>query len=132
MPNTFSWGSLGPLGHLALDDTVGIELVEVPTDSRFEPLWPLAGHGAVGILFLLSGSVAAAVEAVRPVSEVLRRLPRARVFHLLLLEKGAGVEPDALRENLSLFDDSSLFLIPTENSGTAEVLLREMFVRILP
>jgi hypothetical protein len=123
---------LGPLGHLALDETVGIELLEVPTDSRFAPIWPLAGYGAVGILLLLSGSVEGSVEAMRPVSEVLRRLPRARIFHLLMLEKGTGVEPEALRENLSLFDDSSLFLIPAENSGTATVLLREMFVRILP
>jgi hypothetical protein len=123
---------LGPLGHLALDETVGIELLEVPTDPRFAPIWPLAGYGAVGILLLLSGSVEGSVEAMRPVSEVLRRLPRARIFHLLMLEKGTGVEPEALRENLSLFDDSSLFLIPAENSGTATVLLREMFVRILP
>jgi hypothetical protein len=123
---------LGPMAHLALDSSVGIEMVRVPTDPRVAPLWPLAGHGALGILFLLSGSVADAVETVQPVAEVLRRLPRARIFHLLLLEKGTGVEPDALRENLSLFDDSSLFLIPTENKGTAEVLLREMFVRILP
>jgi hypothetical protein len=123
---------LGPMAHLALDDCVGIEMLRVPTDTRVAPLWPLAGHGALGILFLLSGSVASAVETVRPAAEVLRQLPRARIFHLLLLEKGTGVEPDALRENLSLFDDSSLFLIPTENKDTAEVLLREMFVRILP
>jgi hypothetical protein len=92
----------------------------------------MAGHGALGILLLLSGSVADAVERVRPISEVLRSLPRVRIFHLLLLEKGAPIEPEALRENLALFDDSSLFLIPTENKSNAEVLLREMFVRILP
>jgi len=50
----------------------------------------------------------------------------------LLLEKDAGVEAEALRENLSVFDDSSLFLIPIGKGGTAEVLLREMFLRILP
>jgi len=62
----------------------------------------------------------------------VRALPRARIFHLLLLEKDAGVEAEALRENLSLFDDSSLFLIPIGKGSTAKVLLREMFLRILP
>jgi hypothetical protein len=81
---------------------------------------------------VLSGPVAAALEAVRPAFETLRALPRARVFHLLMLEKDAGVEADVLRENLSVFDDSSLFLIPIGKGGTAEVLLREMFIRILP
>jgi 2-phospho-L-lactate guanylyltransferase (CobY/MobA/RfbA family) len=123
---------VGTLARLAVDEQVGIELVEVPADPRFAALWPLAGNGALGILLLLSGSVAAAVEIIRPAAEVLCNLPRARIFHLLMLEKGETVGPEALRENLSLFDDSSLFLIPKENTGTAEVLLREMFVRILP
>jgi hypothetical protein len=123
---------LGVLGRLAVDDQVGIEFTEVPADPQFSALWPLAGHGAVGILLVLIGPVAAALEAVRPAFETLRALPRARVFHLLLLEKDAGVEADALRENLSVFDDSSLFLIPIGKGGTAEVLLREMFIRILP
>jgi hypothetical protein len=123
---------LGVLGRLAVDDEVGIEFTEVPADPRFSALWPLAGHGAVGILMVLAGPVAAALEAVRPAFETLRRLPRARIFHLLLLEKDAAVEADALRENLSVFDESSLFLIPIGKGGTAEVLLREMLVRILP
>jgi len=123
---------LGVLGRLEVDDAVGIELVEVPADRRFAALWPLAAHGAVGVLMVLTGSVAGALEVIRPVSEALRAVPRARIFHLLLLEKDAGVEAEVLRENLSLFDDSSLFLIPIGKGSTAEVLLREMFLRILP
>ena len=123
---------VGTLARLAVDDQVGIELLEVPADSRFAALWPMAGHGALGILLLLSGPVAAAVERVRPAAELLRNLPRARVFHLLLLDRSEAVEPEVLRENLSLFDDSSLFLIPMDNPETAQVILREMFVRILP
>jgi len=123
---------LGMLGRLAVDDEVGIELVEVPADPRFAALWPLAGHGSVGVLMVFTGSVAGAMETVQPVCDALRALPRARIFHLLLLEKDAGVEAEALRENLSLFDDSSLFLIPIGKGSTAKVLLREMFLRILP
>jgi CheY-like chemotaxis protein len=123
---------LGVLGRLAVDDEVGIEFAEVPADPRFSALWPLVGHGAVGILMVLSGPVAAALEVVRPAFETLRALPRARIFHLLLLEKDAAVEADALRENLAVFDESSLFLIPLGKGDTAEVLLREMLLRILP
>ncbi|HXV36778.1 MAG TPA: DUF4388 domain-containing protein [Myxococcota bacterium] len=123
---------LGVLGRLAVDDAVGIEFVEVPADSRFAAIWPLAGHGCVAILLVLTGPVSTALEAVRPVVETLRGVPRARIFHLLLLEKDAAVEADALRENLSIFDDSSLFLIPIGKGATADVLLREMFLRILP
>jgi hypothetical protein len=123
---------LGVLGRLEVDDEVGIEFVEVPADPRYSALWPLAAHGTVGVLMVLTGSVAGALQAVRPVSEALSAVPRARIFHLLLLEKDAGVEAEALRENLSLFDDSSLFLIPIGKGNTAEVLLREMFLRILP
>ncbi len=123
---------LGVMGRLAVDDAVGIEFVEVPADPRFSALWPLAAHGSVGILLVLTGPVATALEAVRPVTQTLRDVARARIFHLLLLEKDAGVEADALRENLSIFDDSALFLIPIGKGATAEVLLREMFLRILP
>jgi hypothetical protein len=123
---------IGVLGRLAVDDEVGIEFTEVPADPRFSALWPLAGHGAVGVLMVLTGPVAAALETVRPAFETLRALPRARIFHLLMLEKNASVEADALRENLSVFDESSLFLIPVGKGDTAELLLREMLVRILP
>ena len=51
---------------------------------------------------------------------------------MLLIEKEGDIEPDALRENLSLFDESALFLIPLANRASADLLLREMFVRILP
>lgn len=131
-PDDSGTEQLGSMGRLGVEDGLAIELVEVPADPRFEALWPLAGHAAVGILLLLSGPVAAAVQAVQAAADCLRDLPRARIFYLLLVDKGAGVEPEALREHLSLFDDSSLFLIPADNSDTADAILREMFVRILP
>lgn len=120
------------LGRLAVDAEVGIEFMQIPPERRYSALWPIGGQGAVGVLLLLAGSVSSALESVGHAAETLRRLPRARIFHLLLLDKEGGVEPDVLRENLSLFDESSLFLVPHENNGTAQVLLREMFVRILP
>lgn len=124
--------TIGSLGRLAVNSKVGIEFVQVPSDARYAPLWPIAAHGALGVLFVLSSPVSAGLEAVRCAAEALSRLPRARIFHLLLLEKEGDIEPDALRENLSLFDESALFLIPLANPTSTDVLLREMFVRILP
>lgn len=123
---------IGPIGRLAVDGEVGMEFVSVPAGPSYAPLWPLAGHGALGVLFVLAGPVGDGLDALRPAAQTLSRLPRARVFHLLLLEKESGIEPEVLRENLSLFDEDSLFLVPSANPETAEVLLREMFVQILP
>jgi hypothetical protein len=120
------------LGRIAVDTEVGIEFVQVPVADRFQPFWPVAGQGALGVLLLLAGPLSVAVGALDRIAAEMRNLPRSRVFHLLLLEKGQGVAPEALRENISLLDDTSLFLIPQENDGKAGILLREMFGRILP
>jgi CheY-like chemotaxis protein len=121
-----------PLGRVAVDPEVGIELIHVPAHERFAPVWPAAAHGALATLLLLSGPVGAAVAAVRGAARALGALPRARVFHLLLLDKGQRVCPDDLHDNLAIVDDGSLFLIPAESPEKAAVLLREMFGRILP
>jgi hypothetical protein len=120
------------IGRVAVDAEVGIDLVHVPAAERFAPLWPVAGHGALATLLLLSGAVGRSVASVRAVADALGALPRARMFHLLLLEKGERVSPEDLRQNLSIVDDGSLFLIPLESPEKAGVLLREMFGRILP
>jgi hypothetical protein len=69
---------------------------------------------------------------VRPTLEALRRLPRARTFSLLLLEKGERGLPEEVRENLSLLDQGSLFLIPLASVEKASGLQREMLQRVLP
>jgi hypothetical protein len=120
------------LGRIAVDSEIGIEFIQVPVADRFEPLWPIAAHGAVGVLLLMAGPLSPAAQSIRRFSAEMGKLPRSRVFHMLLLEKGQGISPEALRENISLLDDTSLFLIPQENDGKAGILLREMFGRILP
>jgi len=123
---------LASLGRIAVDGEVGIEFIQVPVDDRFQPLWSIAADGAVGILLLLTGPLSRAVRSIRPLVDELRRQPRSRVFYLMLLDKGEGVAPEDLRENISLLDESSLFLVPQENDQKAGILLREMFGRILP
>jgi hypothetical protein len=123
---------IASLGRIAVDTEVGIEFIQVPVADRFQPLWPIAAQGALGVLLLLAGPLSVAVGVLDRIAAEIRNLPRSRVFHLLLLEKGQGVAPEALRENISLLDETSLFLIPQENDGKAGILLREMFGRILP
>jgi hypothetical protein len=65
-------------------------------------------------------------------SQCLAQHGCSRIYHLLLLEKGERVSPDDLRQNLSIVDEGSLFLISVENAEKSGVLLREMFGRILP
>jgi CheY-like chemotaxis protein len=123
---------LARVGRIAVEDGLGIELWQTPIAPRFAPLWPVLGHGALGSLFLLAGPASRAVESVKGSLTALRRLPRARIFSLLLLEKGERVVPEELRENFTLLDQGSLFLIPLESSEKSGMLLREMLQRVLP
>ncbi len=124
--------SLGAIGRLRVDDEVGIELVHVPSDPRFAPLWPLAGHGAIGVLLLMRGSVADAEARLRPLCESLGAQPRARLLHLLLLRPGEDGLAEELRRNVSVLEESDLFLLPLERDKAPADLLRAPFARLLP
>ncbi len=128
----FSADDLITLGRMAVDEETGIELVHVPADRAFAPFWPTAGYGALGVLCLLTGGVEGGLEKLRPVREAMRALPRSRLFHVLLMEKGERVEPEAIRDNLALLDEGSLFLVPLEHDAKALSVLREALGRILP
>ena len=128
----FSAQDVETVGQLYVDDGIGIQLLHVPADPAFAPVWPVAAHGALGTLFLLSGSVREAEERIRPVSDVIRRLPRARIFHLLLMQKGQRPTPEELQEKPSLLDEASLFLIQSENGRETASLLRSMLGRVMP
>lgn len=123
---------LASLGRIRIDDQHAIELVHVPSRERFAPLWPRAVHGSLGMIFLLSGGVGDAVSLLAPMMSAVRALPRARVFHAALLGKGERLVPDELRENLSLIDEGSLFLIPLEQTKDPSSLLARLFARIVP
>ncbi len=120
------------LGHLAVGEGLGIDLVHLPAASAFAPAWPVLCHGALGTLLLLSQPVAEAEEALRPLLERLARLPEVRLFRVLLLRKGERVQTDQLQEKLSVLDSSSLFLLPLESGRDPISLLKTMLARVLP
>jgi len=123
---------LGVLARLRVDADTGIELVHVPAEPAFAPLWRSAGHRALGSLLLLDSPVGEATRRLQPVSAALRSLPRARLFHLLLRPEDGRAWPEELRENLGLLDEASLFLLPLEGAKDPAALLRGVFARVVP
>ncbi len=123
---------LETIGTLDAGSGVRLEFVHVPRSELFAPIWALAGHRALGTLFLLNGRVAEAADRVAPMAEVLSDLPRARTFHVAMLRKGERISPDELRENLTLIDEASLFLLPVESAKAPIALLRGLFSRVVP
>jgi DNA-binding response OmpR family regulator len=123
---------LGCIGRVEVDAALGIEIFHLPRDRRYAPLWPLAGHGALAVLFLLTGPVAAAAERVRELVEILRDVPKTRIFHVAMLRKDERISPDELRENAELIDDTPLYLMALEGDKEPAALLRGLLARVVP
>jgi CheY-like chemotaxis protein len=124
--------ALGAMARLRLEDDLGIELVHVPAVASYAPLWPLAGHGALGTVLLMEGAVADAAQALRPLAETLRGLPRSRLLHILLLRPGEAGVAEELHRNVDLVEEGTLFLLPLEGRRDPLDLLRTAFSRLLP
>lgn len=124
--------TLGPIARLRLEDDLGIELLHVPVSGGYAPLWPLAGHGAIGTMLLLEGPLADGVATLRPLADALRALPRSRLLHLLLLRPGEAGLAEEMRRNVELVEESTLFLLPLEGRRDPLDLLRSAFSRLLP
>ncbi len=128
----FNADDLLRIGRVPVDNDTALQLVHVPAGRQHAPLWPVAAHGAIGTLFLMSGPIGEAAERLRPLAETLRALPRARMFHVVLVRKGEKSLADDLRENTRLFDEVPLFLLPLERDKEPLALLRGLFSRVLP
>ena len=120
------------IGSVDVDEGCAFDLLHLPADPQCAPLWPLAGYGALGTLFLISGAVAEAATRLQAIADSLRDLPRARIFHVVLLHKDQRISPEELRENLALIDEASLFLLPLESGKDPAALLRSLFARLVP
>jgi hypothetical protein len=124
--------AFGVVARLQVDGETGIELVHVPASAAAAPLWRAAGHRALGALVLLAGPVAVAAQRLRDVTTVLRGLPRARLFHVLLRGAGARSLAEELGENVGLLDEGSVFLLPLDATKDPASLLRGVFARVVP
>jgi CheY-like chemotaxis protein len=134
----FEAGEVGPddletMARIDVDGAeFGIDLVHLPGDSANAPLWTFAGYRALGTVFLLDSRVSASAAGLAPIATALAGDPHARTFHVVMLAAGERLSPDELRDNLSLIDDASLFLLPIEPDKDPSTLLRSLFARIVP
>lgn len=132
MSNGIPADALGPVARLRVDDDLGIEFVHVPADPSFAPLWPLAGHGALGTFLLVGSAVAESTALLAPLADALGALPRTRLLHLLVRRPGEGDLVEELRRNVGLLEESQLYLLPLEGRKEPLERLRGAFSRIVP
>jgi CheY-like chemotaxis protein len=121
-----------PLAHLLVDPGLGIELLHVPVEPALAPLWPVAGHRALGALRLYVGDLPEAEGRLAPTTAVLRRLPGLRIFDVVLLRKGERPGPGEIQERLAHLDETSLVLLPLEGGKDRAALLRTLIGRVVP
>jgi len=133
----FERGQVGPddlevMARIDVDGDFGIDLVHLPVDPVNQALWTCAGYRALGMIFLLDAQMGTSADGLASISSVLGAEPGARTFHVVMLAPGERLSPDELRENLSLIDEASLFLLPLEPKKDPSSLLRSLFARIVP
>jgi DNA-binding response OmpR family regulator len=137
LTSQFERGGVGPgdleqIGRIAVDDDFGIDLIHLPRAANVEPIWTFASHRALGTIFLLDSRVTASAADLAPMTSSLSRRAGARTFHVVMLAPGERLSPDELRDNLSLIEEASLFLLPLEPGKDPSSLLRSLFARIVP
>lgn len=137
LTSQFERGGVGPealeqIGRIAVDGDFGIDLIHLPRASNVEPIWTFASHRALGTIFLLDARVTASTADLAPMTSSLSRRAGARTFHVVMLAPGERLSPDELRDNLSLIEEASLFLLPLEPGKDPSSLLRSLFARIVP
>ena len=125
-------GHLETMARVDVDGGFRIDLIHLPAEQTYEPLWALAGHAALGTIILLDSGLGASATGLSAISEALVGRPGARTFHVVMLGEAERLSPQDLRENLSLLDEASLFLLPTASSKDPGTLLRSLFARIVP
>ncbi|MCP3983005.1 MAG: DUF4388 domain-containing protein [bacterium] len=124
---------LATLGRLDVDDSVGIQLLHVPTAKRFEACWPVLAQGSLGTILLMDSPQREGEERLRPLVERIRtQRADARIFHVFMLPKGEKLAAAELQPSLGLLDQASVFLLPLEGDRDPVTLLRAVFARILP
>ncbi|MFO0687411.1 MAG: DUF4388 domain-containing protein [Myxococcota bacterium] len=123
---------LAAIGRLAVDRELSIDLIHLPAETTFAPLWAFAAHRALGTIVLHDARMGTSAGELKDVAAALAGLPGARTFHVVLLGAGERVPPEDLRRNLALLDTASLFLLPLDPAKDPSSLVRSLFARVVP
>ncbi|MEE8166879.1 MAG: hypothetical protein V3T64_15030, partial [Myxococcota bacterium] len=125
-------GHLETMARVDVDRDFRIDLIHLPLERSYAPLWALAGHGALGTIVLLDAGLGESASRLSAITDTLLSRPGARTIHVVMLGEGERLSPQELRENLCLIDEANLFLLPTAGSKDPLSLLRSLFARIVP
>lgn len=122
----------GPLARLSVAEGLAIEVVHVPASPFYAPLWPVAAHGALGLLLLHVSPVSESEARLRALAEAFQDLPDHRTFHVVLLRKGERIAPEQIQEKLTVLANASLFLLHLDGERDSAAIVRTMFARVMP
>jgi CheY-like chemotaxis protein len=125
-------GDFVPCARIGVSDDASIELLHVPAERACEPLWHLAAHRALGVVLVVRGTGAEARDLLKGSGTVLRGLPRARIFHAVLLEDVQPQEPRAIRAALGLDEGAVLAALGPGGSDLGGAALRGLLASVVP
>jgi hypothetical protein len=123
---------LETLARIDVDGEFGIDLIHLPAAQRSEAVAGLAAHRALGTLVLLDARVGESSARVATISQSLSARSGSRNFNVVMLGEGERMAPEELRENLSLMDQASLFLLHADGKQDSASVVRSLFARIVP
>src|SRR6201996_8207566 len=67
-------------GHLQLEDGTAVRLYGTPGQERFSFMWEILCNGAIGVILLIDGSTATALEDLATYAEAFRRINAEQPF----------------------------------------------------
>jgi hypothetical protein len=121
---------LATLAALRIGPDLAIELTRVPTSERLSALWPLCGHGALGVLVPLGTPLESSLDALTPALAALAAL-RVRAFYAVLTDAGSAASALEIASALRPPIDGPLFWIPHDHPERGVAMLRELFGSVL-
>lgn len=128
----FSASTLRRVGRLGPEQEVGIEVLHLPTHASCEPLWTLAAHAALGILFLVGGDPTEAARSLQPLRRRIDEEGRLRTFHAVLAGEGDELPTRVLLTELAPASEGTLFQLPLSESLDARPVLAQLLSRLVP
>lgn len=122
---------LVPLARVSLDPTTALEIVQLPIAPAFEAVWPFVAARAAAVVHLVDGPVDEAEQRLAPIVRVLSMLPGARAIPVRLSSADVPDGADVTQERLSIFGNVSPVFAAPDGVGDPQVVLRDLFARVI-
>jgi len=116
---------LATLGHFPAGEGMSLRLVAVPSDSRYAPIWDLAGYGMLGAILLASDRDVHATDALR--AHLRQAEVRSMVWLAIASSAHVGTEVDRRCADSEI----SSFVLPAAPSHDRVRILGSLFGELL-